>query len=122
MNGNEFLLDTNILIYALKGVENTRSYFETEPYISVITEIEILGLNGISENEIAIRQTAIEYCKIIPLTQKIIKKAIEIKRIVKVKMPDAIIAATAMEEDFILVTTDKGFRKIKKLRLVILKF
>jgi predicted nucleic acid-binding protein len=42
MSGNEFLLDTNILVYAMKGIENMRPYFETEPYISVITEIEIL--------------------------------------------------------------------------------
>lgn len=61
MNGNNLLLDTNILIYALKGLAEVRPYFDTEPYVSVITEIEILGVKGLSENETKIRETAIEF-------------------------------------------------------------
>jgi predicted nucleic acid-binding protein len=93
MNGNEFLLDTNILVYAMKGLETVKPYFEIEPYISVVTEIEILGLKDITPKEISIRQTAIDYCRIIPLTNRVIKKAIDIKREIKVHVPDAIIAA-----------------------------
>lgn len=121
MNGNEFLLDTNILVYAMKGLESVKPYFEIEPYISVVTEIEILGLKDITVKEISIRQTAIEYCRIIPLTNRIIKKSIEIKREIKVHVPDAIIAASAIEEGFTLVTADKGFKRIKNLKLILIE-
>jgi predicted nucleic acid-binding protein len=104
----------------MKGIENIRPYFETEPYISVITEIEILGLKDISKKEISIRQTAIDYCRIIPLTNRIINRAIEIKREIKVAVPDAIIAACAIEEGFSLVTADKGFKRIKNLKLILI--
>lgn len=121
MSGNEFLLDTNILVYAMKGLENMRPYFETDPYISVITEIEILGVKDITVKEMSVRQTAIDYCRIIPLTNKIIKKAIEIKREIKVAVPDALIAACSIEEDFTLVTADKGFKRIKNLKLILIE-
>ncbi len=79
MNGNNLLLDTNIIIYALKGLANVKPYFDFEPYISVITEMEILGVKEITRNEINLREAAIEYCMIIPFTNKIKNKAILIK-------------------------------------------
>jgi len=48
--------------------------FEKEPYISVVIEMEILGIKDITMDEISIRETIIDYCKIIPLTNKIIKE------------------------------------------------
>ncbi|MCW3090456.1 MAG: hypothetical protein JWP81_1525 [Ferruginibacter sp.] len=71
MNGNNLLLDTNIIIYALKGLANVRPYFDIEPFISVITEIEILGVRDLPDTDKKIRETVIEYCSIVPLTNKI---------------------------------------------------
>lgn len=51
MSGNNLLLDTNIIIYALKGLADVRPYFELAPYISVITEIEILGVKDMAHTE-----------------------------------------------------------------------
>ena len=59
MSGNNLLLDTNIIIYALKGLANVKPYFYREPFISVITEMEILGVKEITAREIKIRETAI---------------------------------------------------------------
>jgi len=47
VNGNNYLLDTNILLYALKGLTDVRVYFDIPPSISVVTEIEILGVKEI---------------------------------------------------------------------------
>lgn len=121
MSGNNLLLDTNIIVYALKGLAHVKPYFDTEPFISVITEMEILGVKEISETEINIRETAIEFCSIIPFTNKIKNKAILIKRQIKIPLPDAIIAATAIEEGLILVTADKGFKRIKDLQLILIE-
>lgn len=120
MNGNRLLLDTNIIIYALKGINNVKPYFEEIPFISVVTEIEILGVKDLSKLEVDIREIAIETCTIIPLTNKIIQRVIEIKREHKVLVPDAIIAATAIEEELTLVTADKGFKRIKNLKLLLI--
>ena len=56
MSGNDLLLDTNILIYALKGNPGMEIYFEIEPYISAVTEMEILGVKDISSDEITIKK------------------------------------------------------------------
>ncbi len=121
MNGNNLLLDTNIIIYALKGLADVRPYFELEPYISVITEIEILGVKDLAEEEIKVRETVIEYCSAIPLTSKIKQRVIAIKRKIKIPVPDAIIAATVIENGFTLVTADKGFKRIKELSLILIE-
>ena len=121
MSGNNLLLDTNIIIYALKGLANVKPYFDSTPYISVVTEMEVLGVKEITNTEIKIRETAIEFCSIIPLTNKIKNKAILIKRQVKIALPDAVIAATAIEEGLTLVTADKGFKRVKDLQLILIE-
>jgi predicted nucleic acid-binding protein len=113
-------LDTNIIVYALKGLANVKPYFDTEPFISVITEMEILGVKEITDAEIKIRETAIEFCTIIPFTNKIKRKAIVLKRQIKIPLADAIIAATAIEEGLTLITADKGFKRIGELQLILI--
>ena len=121
MNGNNYLLDTNILLYALKGLADVRLYFDIPPSISFVTEIEILGVKGIESSEIKIRETVIEYCQVIPITNSIKKKTIELKKAIKLAVPDALIAATAIEGGFTLVTADKGFKRIKELSLILIE-
>jgi predicted nucleic acid-binding protein len=119
MNGNSILLDTNILVYALKGAPFVKPYFEHDCFLSVITEIEILGVAGLLKRELSVRQAAIDYCTVIPLTSTIKKEAIRLKQQFKVKLPDAIIAATALAEGYILVTADKGFKRFSPLELIL---
>ena len=73
MNGNNYLLDTNILLYALKGLADVRVYFDIPPSISVVTEIEILGVKEIKNPELKIRETIIGYCQVIPIANSIKK-------------------------------------------------
>jgi len=119
MSGNNYLLDTNILVYALKGIPSVIPYFEENCFISVITEIEIIGVEGLSRKELYIRQAAVGSCSIIPLTNTIKVEAIRLKQESKVKLPDAIIAATAAVEGYTLVTADKGFKKFTSLQLIL---
>lgn len=121
MSGNNLLLDTNIIVYALKGLAHVKPYFDVNPFISVISEMEILGVKEMPDKEISIREAAIEFCSIIPFTNKIKTRAILIKRQIRIPLPDAIIAATAIEEALILVTADKGFKRIKELQLILIE-
>ncbi|MBX9782084.1 MAG: type II toxin-antitoxin system VapC family toxin [Chitinophagaceae bacterium] len=121
MSGSKYLLDTNIIVYALKGLASVRPYFTIKPFVSILTEIETLGVKDLREEEFAIRQTAMEFCEIISLTPSVKARAIALKRKVKLAAPDAIIAATAIEEGLTLVTADKGFKRIKELQLILIE-
>jgi predicted nucleic acid-binding protein len=119
MSGSSYLLDTNILVYALKGLQSVMPYFEEDCYLSVVTEIEILGVPGLSKKELGIRQSALDFCTIIPLTNSIKNEAIRLKQEFKVKLPDAVIAATAITEGYTLITADNGFRRFTSLPVIL---
>jgi len=105
MNGNK-LLDTNVLIYLSKG-ELHLSEISTpneELHISVITYMEALGYQFDSTTEEIIINKLCSNLKVIPLSDKIVQKVIEIKKSKKIKLPDAIISAKALIWDQALVT------------------
>jgi len=53
---------------------------------------------------------------VIPLTETIVDKTIEIRKETKVKLPDAIIAATCLVSDLILITHNvNDFKNIPDL-------
>jgi hypothetical protein len=64
----------------------------------VITEIEILGVKDLSGAEIKIRETAIEFCSVVALTNKIKHRAILIRREMKIPVPDSIISLQQLKE------------------------
>jgi len=79
MNGIEYLIDTNILIYILQGNSQVKYFAESEILtISCITEMEILGKYQISESEKQIVGKALEHCDIIDIDSKIKRLAINI--------------------------------------------
>lgn len=48
MNGNSFIIDTNIVLYILNGNKELAGLLdEKEIYVSFITELELLGYKGI---------------------------------------------------------------------------
>ena len=121
MSDNPYLIDTNILIYALYGSKFINQYVQSSPFISFITEIEILGQINIEQTELETRQKALDFCTIIPFTSLIKKRTILLKQLYRLKLPDAIIAATAIIEGYTLVSADRGLRKIRELSLILLE-
>jgi len=121
MSGIEYLIDTNILVYMLQGNPKVR-YFAQEEFLAVscITEMEILGKYQIFEEEKKIVEELLEQCNIIDITYKIKQIAIKLRQNYRIKLPDAIIAATAIQQNLTLVTADKGFSKISELDLILL--
>lgn len=114
-NGIEmsYLIDSNILIYFFNGVANSEkldSIFVDNFNISVISRIEFLGWSKFAEDP-NLNSKALEfmqYATIYDLNDVIADKTIEIRREFKIKMPDAIIAATAMTNNHILVTNNEA--------------
>jgi len=88
------------------------------PNISVITKIEALSWIHIDKNKESILRSFIEDSIIYELNSEVVNQCIKIKRNRKIKMPDAIIASTAICYQFILISSDKGFKGIYGLRLL----
>ena len=55
------------------------------------------------------------------MNDSIKNRAIELKQTTKIKLPDAVIAATAICHHLTILTADKGFTKLKNLNIVLLE-
>jgi predicted nucleic acid-binding protein len=122
MNGINIIADTNILIYLLKGDVRIAEQLEgRQVFISVITEMELLGMYGISQTNLKFVKNVINDCVIVDFNNEIKQTAIELKQKHKIKLPDAIIAATSIFFNFPLFTADKYFSKIPQLDCVIVE-
>ena len=116
MNGDRFLLDTNIILYILGGDKVIANYlFDKILYTSIISEIELLSYQSISSKEIKEIESFLKEIRIVPIDQSIKELVIQIRRNYSVKIPDAIVAATSINLGIPLVTADKAFRKIQEL-------
>ena len=117
MNGTNFLADTNALIYLLNGNQCMSNYLQKNLYVSVISEMELLSYSGITPDEEMHIKSFLNDCNEVTLTNEIKDKTIEIRKKYKTKLPDAIIAASAIVKNIPLITADKGFCQISNLTL-----
>jgi hypothetical protein len=115
MNGVDYLADTNILLLLLEGNSNVRPFIENTLAVSIISEIELLGWHKITKHEINEIDILLGNCFVIDLFPSIKDIAIELRQKNKLKIPDTIIAATAIYLEIPLLTADKGLTKIKEL-------
>ncbi len=115
MNGNSALLDSNIIIYLSKR-EVPLSFLDQfdEHFISVITYMEVLGYQFRNPKEEEFIREMIEVFRILFIDQKVADMAIEIRKKCRIKLPDAIIAATATSLNLCLVTRNiHDFEKVE---------
>lgn len=108
--GTRFLLDTNSVIYFVDGVLPTsaRDFLQKELSIeanlSVISQIELLGWTPPQGKSLVAVESFVNKANIYPLNPAVVQKTIEIRRSRKMKLPDAIIAATALVNDFTIIS------------------
>ena len=113
MSGISLLLDTNIILYYLAGDKKlTPLLEENKLFISVITEIELMGYSGFTKNDLANVQNFIKYCSVEGVSEKIKNKAIQLRRSKTLKLPDTIILATGLVLDIPFMTADKDFKDV----------
>lgn len=119
MSGNNYLLDTNIVLYLLGGDKVLAGILGvTPPHVSYITEMELLGspvMNATEEKQI---RNFLSACLIVEMNQDIKKLAIQIRRKSGLKLPDSIIAATAEHGRLSLLTADTDFNRLKSLSIL----
>jgi predicted nucleic acid-binding protein len=120
MSGNSIVLDTNIIFYLLNGNKEISTILDgLEIYVSVISEIELLGYHGLTDKDKIEIKKFLSDCTIISLNNEIKEISIAAKQISKAKTPDAIVAATAIYLNLPLITADIGFNKIIDLNLIL---
>ena len=117
MNGIDFVADTNALIYLLNGNSCMLPFLNKNLAFSVISEMELLSFSGISEAEENNIKALLNDCEEISLLKDVKEKAIELRKKYKTKLPDAIVAASAIVNNLPLITADKGFNQIQELNL-----
>jgi predicted nucleic acid-binding protein len=84
----------------------------------VITEIELLCWKNGTEKDMKILKNFIDETKIIDLEKEIKLETIKIRKNHSIKLPDAIIAATAIVKDYSLITRNvEDFKNISNLTL-----
>jgi predicted nucleic acid-binding protein len=117
-----YLIDTNVIgnftsvKFSEKAMDFLAEVIDKTPNISVITKIEALSWRSVIIQEEASVKSFVNYSNIIALSDMIVDECIVIRRNFKMKTPDAIIAATAIVNDFILLTSDADFNRIPNLR------
>ncbi len=120
--GEGFLMDTNVTSdylsrrLPIKGLDFMDTVVNKAPNMSVISRIELLGY--ISPLKEKIREF-VEVSNIYDLDEAIIIQTISLRRQRKIKIPDAIIAATALVYDLTLITHNlSDFEGISGLKII----
>lgn len=122
MTAEPLLVDTNILIHHWNGNPRTIRLLDGALiHISFVTEIEILGYHGYTAHERAKVIADMGFIRIIDMDAGIKAAAIDLCARHRMKLADALIAATAIRSGIPMVTEDKHFKKLKaELDLIML--
>ncbi len=115
------LLDSNIIIYgSLPKYKDLRELIRKHsPKVSAVSHIEVLGYHQLMAEELKYFMRFFSAAIIIPVEDKIVETAIQLKQQQKMSLGDSIIAATALEHDLQLVTRNtKDFSWVENLELI----
>jgi|LauGreDrversion4_2_1035121.scaffolds.fasta_scaffold824809_2 predicted nucleic acid-binding protein len=120
------LWDTNSIIFFLQDLlpSPSKAFLLKElnlrkPQISIITEIELLSWPKISRVEIGNISEFLSNFESIGLTEEIKIVTIQLRKSTGLKIPDAVIAATAITQAVPLLTNNlKDFEKVDFLKIL----
>jgi len=118
------ILDSNIIIYLSKGIIDIADLIRSEEvkiWISIISYMEVLSFNFLSSEEEKFVRDLLKEFLIIEINRDIAEKTIQIRRKYKIKLPDAIICASASIMDAILITADSQLGKVKEANVKVIR-
>jgi len=122
MNGIKYFADTNCFIYLLDENPLMLPFLADNWAYSYITEIELLSKKNITNYEETLIKEVLNSCYKVSHSQPLTELIINLKRNNNIKIPDAIIAASAQLLQIPLITADKEFAKLTDIDCVILDF
>jgi predicted nucleic acid-binding protein len=120
----QYLIDTNAVIDYLgeklpaSGMEFMNGVIDAVPMVSVVTKIEVLGFNAHAEHYQLLKDF-MDDATLFALNDEVIDASIEVRKNHKTKLPDAIIAATALVKGLTIISRNtKDFQNIEGLDCV----
>lgn len=120
--GKGYLADTNSVIEYLENKlpEKILVFMDNlEMHLSVISRIELLGWSKMTEHQFQQLSGFISASLVYDLSEEIIQNTIKIRKSHRIKLPDAIIAATAITNNLTLITRNTSdFKKIVNLQVI----
>ncbi|MBI4549009.1 MAG: type II toxin-antitoxin system VapC family toxin [Ignavibacteriae bacterium] len=119
MSGNKILLDTNAVLYLLGGKLSPRQIPKGFYVISFVSELELLSYPNLTEIDEKSIKKFLTDVEIIDVTPEIKRQTITMRKQYNLKLPDAIICATALSSNALLVTFDKSLRKVTEVNILI---
>ncbi len=124
--GMKLLLDTNSIIALLNENGKVIEAIDAadDIFISIINELEFKSFSNLSLHDIELYDAFVSDISVLDLQTSNLSlrnKIIEIRNTSRLRLPDAIIAASAIMNNDVLVTGDKGFKKIEELQLRIIE-
>jgi predicted nucleic acid-binding protein len=121
MNGINFLADTNFIIHLNQGNPLIEPFLDYNFGVSFVSEIELLGAFSISKSKKNQLAEILKDCIILEMDTQIKEVCIRLRQQYKIKIPDAIIASTAIIHKIPLITSDRDFEKIKEIDLIFIE-
>ncbi len=117
----DLFADTNVLIRLLEGDELVATLLAGKTiYISEITEMEMQCKPNQPAEDRKLIRLLLDDCIIIELNSQVKAEAIRIRRMTRMKLMDAIVAASAVVTGLPLLTADNGFERLETLNLLLL--
>ena len=99
------LFDTNILIDYLKGVDSAQAELDRyrQRLISIVTWMEVqAGVRNAEEGDVV--EMFLRDFRVVEVTRAIARDAVEIRQAMRIRLPDALIWASARHESALLIT------------------
>ena len=123
MSGERLLLDTNAIVCLLRGDQALQERLQQADWvgISILSAIEFLAFPGLSSNDRAIFEQFAGSIDVVGLDrseQTLIDRIVNLRAQYRLKLPDAIIAATAVERGAVLITDDQQLQKVPAVKTV----
>jgi len=118
MNGNGYLLDTNAIVQLLKGNKELIAVLGAADFIatSIVAEMEYLSFSGLTDADVALYQAfrgRIQVYDVPSADTAFTQLVVKARKEHGLKLPDAIIAGTAIAKGLIILTADDHFKKPK---------
>ena len=120
--GQRYLVDSNVIIDFCNGKisDSGRNFLiAIAPEISIVTNIELFATQNISKEEHELLEKFVSITVVHPVTVDLIAATIDIRRNYRLKLPDAIIAATALVFNCVLLSRNiSDFGRIVGLQVI----
>lgn len=114
MNDRAIVADTSVLIHFLEGNPEAREWLlGREVHISIATEIELLTMGRTKRNALEVITRTLALCYVWDISPLIKEHCIWLRSEYRMKLADALVAATATSLNMQLLTADRDFMRLK---------